>query len=54
MVQQLTQKKATRDRFFKLRLLPDEVTKLKELAKSADLNPSKFIRSLIFSKNIAA
>ena len=47
-------KKTKRDKFFKIRLLPSEVTELKELAKSNKLDPSKFIRSLIFSKNVAA
>jgi|GEM_PF-2199957 len=56
MVQELTRirKKIKRDKFFKIRLLPSEVTELKELAKSENLDPSKFVRSRIFSKNIAA
>ncbi len=56
MVQELTRirKKIKRDKFFKIRLLPSEVTELKELAKSENLDPSKFARSRIFSKNIAA
>ena len=56
MVQEHTvkEKKAKRDKFFKIRLLPSEVNELKELAKSEKLDPSKFVRRLIFSKNIAA
>jgi hypothetical protein len=56
MVQELTRirKKTKRDKFFKIRLLPSEVTELKELAKSENLDPSKFVRSRIFFKNIAA
>lgn len=56
MVQELTRirKKTKRDKFFKIRLLPSEVTELKELAKSENLDPSKFVRSRIFPKNIAA
>ena len=56
MVQELTRirKKTKRDKFFKIRLLSSEVTELKELAKSENLDPSKFVRSRIFSKNIAA
>ena len=47
-------KKTKRDKFFKIRLLPSEVTELKELAKSENLDPSKYARSRIFSKNVAA
>ncbi len=56
MVQEHTikEKKAKRDKFFKIRLLPSEVNELKELAKSEKLDPSKFVRSLIFSNKIAA
>ena len=43
-----------RDKYFKFRLLLSEVEELKELAKSEKLDPSKFVRRLIFSKNIAA
>jgi hypothetical protein len=46
--------KPTRDRFLKIRLLPSEVTELQRLAKSENLDPSKFVRSRIFPKNIAA
>ena len=56
MVQELTRirKKIKRDKFFKIRLLTTEVTELRELAKAENLDPSKFVRSRIFSKNIAA
>ena len=56
MVKELTRirKKTKRDKFFKIRLLSSEVTELNELAKSENLDPSKFVRSRIFSKNIAA
>lgn len=46
--------KPTRDRFFKIRLLPSEVTELQRLAKSENLDPSKFVRRRIFSQNKAA
>jgi hypothetical protein len=39
-----------RDKYFKFRLLPSEVTELKKLAKAERLDPSKFVRSRIFSK----
>ena len=56
MVQEHTikEKKAKRDKFFKLRLLLSEETKLKELAQAENLDPSKFVRSRIFPKNVAA
>ena len=44
----------TRDKYFKFRLLLEEVQELKEMAKAENLDPSKFVRSRIFSKNIAA
>jgi hypothetical protein len=47
-------KENKRDKYFKFRLLLSEVEELKELAKSEKLDPSKFVRRLIFSKNIAA
>jgi len=40
-----------RDKYFKFRLLLSEVEELKELAQAEDLDPSKFVRKLIFSKN---
>ena len=43
-----------RDRFLKIRLLPSEVAEIQRLAKSENLDPSKFVRSKIFDKNIAA
>ena len=46
--------KPIRDRFLRIRLLPSEVTELQRLAKSANLDPSKFVRRRIFDKNIAA
>ena len=47
-------KENKRDKYFKFRLLLSEVEELKEMAKAKDLDPSKYVRSLIFSKNIAA
>jgi hypothetical protein len=47
-------KENKRIKYFKFRLLPSEVTELRELAKSEGLDPSKYVRSLIFDKNIAA
>ena len=47
-------KENKRDKYFKFRLLLSEVEELKELAKAENLDPSKFVRSRIFSKNIAA
>ena len=49
-----TEKKTKRDKFFKVRLLSSEVAALDELAKAENLDRSKFIRSRIFDKNIAA
>ena len=46
--------KPIRDRFLKIRLLPSEVTELQRLAKSENLDPSKFVRRRIFSQNKAA
>lgn len=51
MVQEICrQEKAKRDKFFKIRLLQSEVTELRNLAQAENLDPSKFVRSLIFSK----
>ena len=46
--------KPIRDRFFKIRLLPSEVIELQKLAKSENLDPSKFVRRRIFSQTKAA
>ena len=43
-----------RDKYFNFRLLLEEVLELKEMAKAEKLDLSKFVRSRIFSKNIAA
>ena len=50
----LMKKMKKRDKYFKFRLLLEEVLELKEMAKAENLDPSKFVRSRIFSKNIAA
>ncbi|MBD2152612.1 hypothetical protein H6F44_21180 [Pseudanabaena sp. FACHB-1277] len=47
-------KKQIRDQFFAIRLLPSELEAIKASAKAENLDPSKFVRSRIFSKNIAA
>ena len=38
-----------RDKYFKFRLLLEEVLELKEMAKSENLDPPKFVRSRIFT-----
>ena len=50
----LMKKEKKRDKYFKFRLLPSEVTELRELAKSENLDPSKFVRSKIFDTKRAA
>ncbi|MEA5487105.1 MULTISPECIES: plasmid mobilization protein [Pseudanabaena] len=47
-------KENKRDKYFKFRLLLEEVQELKEMAKSENLDPSKFVRSRIFSQKDAA
>ncbi|CAN1213531.1 hypothetical protein TUMEXPCC7403_25215 [Tumidithrix helvetica PCC 7403] len=42
-------KRAKREKYFKFRLLLSEVEELKELAQSENLDPSKFVRKLIFA-----
>lgn len=54
MRSQLNMKKEKkRDKYFKFRLMLSEVQELKKLAQAENLDPSKFVRSRIFSKNIA-
>ena len=43
-----------RDKYFKFRLLLEEVQELKEMAKAENLDPSKFVRSRIFTPKIKA
>ena len=47
----MNKKNKTRDQFFKLRLLSDEVVELKHLAQSEELDISKYVRSRIFAQN---
>ena len=47
-------KEKKRDKYFKFRLLLEEVQELKEMAKAENLDPSKFVRSKIFDTKRAA
>jgi len=43
-----------RSEFFKIRLKPSEVTQLQEMAQAEYLDPSNYVRRLIFAKKLAA
>ena len=41
--------KQNRDKYFKFRLMMSEVEELQKMAQAENLDPSKFVRSRIFS-----
>ena len=41
--------KQKRDKYFKFRLMLSEIEELQEMAQAENLDPSKFVRSRIFS-----
>ena len=45
--------KQNRDKYFKFRLMLSEVEELQKMAQAENLDPSKFVRSRIFSHEIA-